>query len=111
MKIRVLLENCYLPGDLERQIGAFVEYYNNQRYHESLNNVTPADVYFGRDKAILRERAKIKALPIRQRRLQPQKQATQSIIQTNQSLQNSNRSDVPFYMTTDTPRNHAGRDM
>jgi len=54
---------------------AFVEYYNNQRYHESLNNVTPADVYFGRDKAILRERAKIKALTIRQRRLQNQKQA------------------------------------
>jgi len=32
MKNRVLLENYYLPGDLERQIGAFVEYYNNQRY-------------------------------------------------------------------------------
>jgi len=56
MKNRVLLENYYLPGDLERQIGAFVDYYNNQRYHESLGNVTPADVYFGRDKAILRER-------------------------------------------------------
>jgi transposase InsO family protein len=52
MKNRVLLDNYYLPGDLERQIGAFVEYYNNQRYHGSLNNVTPADVYFGRDKAI-----------------------------------------------------------
>ena len=75
MKNRVLLENYYLPGDLQRQIGAFVEYYNNQRYHESLNNVTPADVYFGRDKAILRERAKIKKRTIRQRRLQHQKQA------------------------------------
>jgi putative transposase len=42
MKNRVLLENYYLPGDLERQIGAFVDYYNNQRYHESFNNVTPA---------------------------------------------------------------------
>ena len=40
MKNRVLLENYYLPGDLERQIGAFVDYYNNERYHESLNNVT-----------------------------------------------------------------------
>lgn len=60
MKNRVLLENYYLPGDLERQIGTFVEYYNNERYHESLNNVTPADVYFGRDKTIIRERKKIK---------------------------------------------------
>ena len=75
MKNRVLLENYYLPGDLERQIGAFVDYYNNQRYHESLNNVTPADVYFGRDKVILREREKIKKQTIRQRRLQHQKQA------------------------------------
>jgi hypothetical protein len=65
MKNRVLLENYYLPGDLERQIGTFVDYYNNQRYHESLNNFTPADVYFGRDKAILREREKIKKQTIR----------------------------------------------
>jgi putative transposase len=75
MKNRVLLENYYLPGDLERQIGAFVDYYNNERYHESLNNVTPADVYFGRDKAIIREREKIKKLTIQQRHLQHQKQA------------------------------------
>ena len=75
MKNRILLENNYLPGDLERQIGAFVEYCNNQRYYESLNNVTPADVNFGRDKAILRERQKIKKLTARQRRLQHQKQA------------------------------------
>ena len=56
MKNRVLLENHYLPGNFERQIGVFVEYNTNQRYHESLKNVTPADVYFGRDKAILRKR-------------------------------------------------------
>ncbi|SLN68200.1 Integrase core domain protein [Roseovarius gaetbuli] len=30
MKNRVLLENYYRPGDLECQIGAFVDYYNNQ---------------------------------------------------------------------------------
>jgi putative transposase len=75
MKNRVLLENYYLPGDLELQIGAFVDYYNNERYHESLNNVTPADVYFGRGKAIIREREKIKKLTIQKRRLQHQKQA------------------------------------
>jgi putative transposase len=70
MKNRVLLENYYLPGDLEQQIGAFVKYYNNERYHESLNNVTPADVYFERDKTIIRERKKIKRNTINQRRLQ-----------------------------------------
>ena len=43
LKNRILLENYFLPGDLERQIKAFVEHYNHQRYHESLNNVTPAD--------------------------------------------------------------------
>ena len=72
---RVMLENYYLPGDLERQIRAFVEYYNNQRYHESLGNVTPADVYFGREKSIIRERERIKKLTIQSRRLQHQKQA------------------------------------
>ena len=56
MKNRILLENYFLPGDLEAQIEAFVDHYNHQRYHESLNNVTPADVYFGRDKAILQQR-------------------------------------------------------
>ena len=45
-----------LPDELE----AFVDHYNHQRYHESLNNVTPADVYFGRDKAILQQRERIK---------------------------------------------------
>ena len=75
MKNRILLENYYLPSDLEQQIGIFVDHYNNHRYHESLNNVTPADVYFGRDKNILRERENIKKQTIQYRRLQHQKQA------------------------------------
>ena len=75
MKNRVLLENYYWPEDLKRQIGVFVDHYNNHRYHESLSNVTPADVYFGRDKEILREREKIKKQTIQNRRLQHQKQA------------------------------------
>jgi len=72
MKNRVLLENYYLPGDLERQIGAFVDHYNNQRYHESLANLTPADVYHGRGARILRMREEIKKQTIRNRRLQHQ---------------------------------------
>ena len=75
MKNRVLLEHYYLPGDLERQIEAFVNYYNHHRYHESLNNVTPADVYFGRAETILKERDRIKKLTIQKRRLQHQKAA------------------------------------
>jgi putative transposase len=45
LKNRILLDNYYLPGDLERQIAAFVEHYNHVRYHESIDNLTPADVY------------------------------------------------------------------
>ena len=40
LKNRILLENYFLPGDLEVQIGAFVEHYKHRRYHESLDNVT-----------------------------------------------------------------------
>ncbi|MFZ0841392.1 MAG: IS3 family transposase, partial [Xanthobacteraceae bacterium] len=44
--------------------------YNYRRYHESLKNLTPADVYFGRDRTILLERERIKRDIIKQRRLQ-----------------------------------------
>ena len=70
LKNRILLENYYLPGDLERQIEAFVEHYNHARYHESINNVTPADVYYGRAEAIIAERRRIKLATIENRRLQ-----------------------------------------
>ena len=70
-----LLENYYLPGDLEQQIVVFVDHYNNHRYHESMNNVTPADVYFGRAKDILREQKTIKKQTIEYRRLQHKRQA------------------------------------
>ena len=60
LKNRILLENYYLPGDLENQISAFVDHYNNQRYHESIGNVTPADAYFGRHTAIIEKRKRIK---------------------------------------------------
>ena len=60
LKNRILLENYFLPGDLEAQIKAFVHHYNHQRYHESINNLTPAYVHFSRDKAILKQRRSIK---------------------------------------------------
>ena len=76
LKNRVLLENYYLPGDLEVSIGVLIERYNHRRYHESLGNLTPADVYFGRDHATIERRREIKDLTIRKRRLAHHKQAT-----------------------------------
>ena len=69
MKNRVLLEHYFLPGELERQVGAFVEYYNSRRYHESLGNLTPADVYYGRGDQILEQREEIKRKTMLARRL------------------------------------------
>ena len=68
MKNRILLENYYLPGQLEQSIDEFVEYYNDRRYHESLDNLTPTDVYFGRGPDILKRRANIKRKTIEKRR-------------------------------------------
>jgi putative transposase len=70
LKSRILLENYYLPGDLERAIADFVVHYNRRRYHESLDNLTPADVYFGRSIRILKRREEIKRNTIEQRRRQ-----------------------------------------
>jgi transposase InsO family protein len=69
LKNQILLENYYLPGDLEQRIGEFVDYYNHERYHESLNNLTPADVYYGRGQQVLdrREQIKLNTLAMRRR--------------------------------------------
>jgi putative transposase len=75
LKNRILLENYFLPGDLEAQIATFVERYNHRRYHESLDNLTPADVYFGRGQTILLQRERIKRDTINQRRLQHRRAA------------------------------------
>jgi len=70
MKNIVNLQNYFLPGELESRIASFVDYYNNHRYHESLDNLTPADVYFGRTKEVLNKREEIKRQTMQQRRLQ-----------------------------------------
>ena len=70
MKNVVKLENYYLHGDLTNRLEEFVEYYNNERYHESLQNLTPADVYFGRSQEILDQRHLIKLKTMKKRRKQ-----------------------------------------
>ena len=68
MKNVVKLENYYLPGDLIDRLEQFVNYYNDHRYHESLQNLTPADVYFGRDRDILKQRELTKIKTMKKRR-------------------------------------------
>ena len=60
MKNILHLENYYSPGELKDQIDLFIEYYNNHRYHEALNNLAPADVYYGRGREAFARRENIK---------------------------------------------------
>ena len=68
MKNRILLEKYYLPGQLEERIAALVDDYNTRRYRESLDNLTPVDVYSRRGQAILARREKIKRKTMNERR-------------------------------------------
>ena len=68
MKNIVKLHHYYNPSELEMAINEWVEYYNNERYHESLSNVTPSDVYYGRDEKILKKRKETKLKSIQKRR-------------------------------------------
>jgi hypothetical protein len=69
MKNEIRLQHYYLPGELEQEINRFIEYYNNERYHESLNNVTPADVYGGRYEEVITRREQLKRETMKHRRL------------------------------------------
>jgi putative transposase len=56
------------PGQLERAIADFVDYYNYRRYHKALGNVTPADVLYGRREGILLHRKEVQTQTINRRR-------------------------------------------
>jgi putative transposase len=64
----VKLQHYYFPWELEAALRDFVAYYNNERYHESLDNVTPADAYLGRKYAVVSGREKIKQRTMRKRK-------------------------------------------
>ena len=68
MKNIIKLEHYYFPEELKQRLAEFVDYYNNRRYHESLQNVTPADVYFGRAQSILNQRQITKEKTMNKRR-------------------------------------------
>jgi len=79
MKNRILLEHYHSPEELESALGEFIDFYNNNGLHESLNNLAPADVCFNRGEKILKQREEIKQNTILQRRI-------------NHLLQNQNQS-------------------
>lgn len=83
IKSLVLLDHYYCPEQLTDAIDQYVIYYNTERYHESLDNLTPEDVYLGRGERILKERQKIKERTIRQRRNRYQRQKLLDSIITN----------------------------
>ena len=75
MKIVLLQDNYYSSENLEKEISRWVQHYNNERYHESINNLTPSDVYFGRAEQRLHERASIKKKNKERRRIYQQEKA------------------------------------
>lgn len=87
MKNCVLLKHYFLPSDLEAQTEAFIKYYNNHRHHNSLGNLTPYDVYFGRVEKILKQREEIK-------------QRMSQILQSKNTQMSQNQ------LTTDTSENY-----
>ena len=68
MKNVVKLHHYYSPEELQAALEVFVNRYNNERYHESLKNLNPADVYFGRANEVLKIRQQIKSETIKRRK-------------------------------------------
>jgi transposase len=80
MKNVVKLHHYYSLSDLKQAIDEFIEYYNNKRYHESLNNCTPASVYNGTNHEIIKQRQILKQKSMKKRRRNHMRNKTQNIL-------------------------------
>lgn len=79
MKSVVQLNTFFFPWELEQAIADFVVYYNTQRYHESLDNLTPEAVFLGRTQEVLTQREYIKQQTVQQRRTAHQQTIVQAL--------------------------------
>ena len=61
------LNHYFCPSELENAIDGWVKYYNERRFHESLDNLTPKDVYLGQGEKIKKIREIIKQNSINKR--------------------------------------------
>ena len=52
MKNVIKLNHYFCPSELEKAIDEWVDYYNEKRFHESLDNLTAKDVYLGQGEKI-----------------------------------------------------------
>ena len=67
MKNVIKLNHYFCPSELEKAIDGWVKYYNERRFHESLDNLTPRDVYLGQGEKIKKIREIIKQNSINKR--------------------------------------------
>jgi putative transposase len=68
MKNVITLRHYHAPWELEQELERFVEHYNHERYHEALGNLTPADMYHGRNREITTARTLVKMQTLERRR-------------------------------------------
>ena len=67
MKNVIKLNHYFCPSELENAIDGWMKYYNERRFHESLDNLAPRDVYLGQGEKIKKIRETRKRETIKQK--------------------------------------------